>query len=77
MNTRGVASIQGILWMIAATAVFSCTNTLAKLMGENYDIVQVVWARYAFHLAVTGAMIIAGNGLYISKRERLKSTSPV
>ncbi len=52
MNVNGLpTNIRGILWMLAATALFSGTNSLAKLMGQDYHVVQVVWARYAFHLA--------------------------
>lgn len=42
---------RAILWMIAATMIFSATNTLVKLMSDDYDVVQITWARYAFHFA--------------------------
>lgn len=40
---------RGILWMLFATVLFTGTNVLAKQLGQHYDIVQVVWARYTFH----------------------------
>jgi len=44
--------VRGILWILLATLLFTATNTFAKLLGERYDIIQIVWARYTFHLAL-------------------------
>lgn len=51
-NPPSTSLLRGILWMIVATVLFTGTNTFAKLLGQTYDIVQIVWARYTFHLAL-------------------------
>jgi len=43
---------RGILWMLAAVMCFVTLDTLAKLLAETYPVWQIVWARYAFHLAL-------------------------
>ena len=40
---------RGILWIILATTIFTGTNVFAKKLGQDHDVVQVVWARYSFH----------------------------
>lgn len=40
----------GVGWILLATVIFGGTNTFAKLLGEEYNIVQIVWARYTIHL---------------------------
>jgi len=39
-----------ILWIILAMALFVSVNTCTKYLGQNYSTVQIVWARYFFHL---------------------------
>lgn len=41
---------KGILWMILATFLFVSLDAVAKHLVQNYAVVQVVWARYSFHL---------------------------
>lgn len=47
----------GFLWIVLATALFTATNTFAKLLGQHHDIVQVVWARYTFHLVFIALLL--------------------
>lgn len=49
--------MHGILWIVLATALFTATNTFAKLLGQNHDIVQIVWARYTFHLVLIALLL--------------------
>ncbi|MBT4888783.1 MAG: DMT family transporter [Rhodospirillales bacterium] len=44
------ATTRGLLWIILATIIFTGTNTIAKKLGQDYDVIQIVWARYTFHL---------------------------
>lgn len=41
---------QGILWMVLATIVLASVNVFAKHMNEHYSVIQLVWARYIFHM---------------------------
>ncbi len=43
---------QGILYMVAAMFMFSSMDMLAKILSERYEVLQVVWARYAGQMAV-------------------------
>ncbi len=38
----------GILWMMAAMMMFSGTNAIAKLLMEQFPVIQIIWARYFF-----------------------------
>ncbi len=40
-----------------ATALFTVTNTFAKLLGQHHDVVQILWARYTFHLVLIGLLL--------------------
>lgn len=42
-------SLQGIALMIAAMSILTLMDSLAKLLMQRYDPLQVVWARYACH----------------------------
>ena len=41
---------RGILWMIVATMMFVNVDAIAKHLAVTYPVVEVVWARYFFHL---------------------------
>ncbi len=40
----------GALWLLGAVTAFSGMDALAKLLVEDYSVVQVLWARYIFFL---------------------------
>src|SRR5215211_7641739 len=40
--------LTGIALMTGAVAGFSCIDASAKFLNHHMDIIQVVWARYAF-----------------------------
>lgn len=42
----------GVAWMVFGTAMIVSMDTIAKLLAENYPVVQIVWARYVTHLAI-------------------------
>lgn len=41
---------QGILLMILAVSCIAILDTTAKLLSHDYPVLQVVWARYMFHV---------------------------
>lgn len=43
---------QGIVLMLCAIFMFSTMDALAKYLATRYDVLQVVWARYAGQMAV-------------------------
>src|SRR4051812_7318754 len=56
--------------MLATMAVFVFTDTLAKYLVRTYPVVEVTWARFAFHLPVVLALMAQHRsvGLFRSKR---------
>jgi drug/metabolite transporter (DMT)-like permease len=65
------ATKQGIGWIIVATVIFTATNTLAKALGENHHVVQIVWGRYSFHLLFL-IIILRGQIFSVMKTRHLK-----
>ncbi len=47
----------GIGWMLLTAAFFVALDTLAKYLLQTYPLVQVVWARFFFHLIVVALII--------------------
>ena len=41
---------RGILWMILAMLMFMSMDSVVKYLVQSYPVLQVVWARYTFHL---------------------------
>lgn len=46
---QGTDAERGVLWTIAATALFVGSEAIAKLLSARYATVQVVWGRFFFH----------------------------
>src|SRR5438552_836265 len=44
--------LRGILLMCAGVAMFPFMNAAVKLLGANYPVAQIVWARFTGHLVV-------------------------
>lgn len=40
----------GIIWMLVGTLFFVITDILARYLTQSYPVLQVVWARFFFHL---------------------------
>ncbi|GAB5445716.1 DMT family transporter [Gymnodinialimonas sp.] len=49
---------QGILLMLSAILLFSAMDAVAKILTTRFDVMQVVWARYAGQMLVV-ALILA------------------
>ena len=45
-----IAPLAGILFMLAASAVFVASDATAKYLSASFVVVQILWARYTFHL---------------------------
>jgi len=43
---------RGILWMLLTMFLFVAMDGIAKYLVQTYPVVQVVWARYTFHVAL-------------------------
>jgi drug/metabolite transporter (DMT)-like permease len=50
------ARLRGIALMCGAVALFSCIDASAKFLNNHMDVIQVVWARYAFATLLTFAI---------------------
>src|SRR5437764_13314590 len=44
--------LRGILLMCAGVSMFPFMNAAVKLLGANYPVAQIVWARFTGHLLV-------------------------
>jgi len=59
----------GILLMLAGCLMFSTLDASVKWLSDRFDIVQLVWARYAFHLLIF-VVLLPQNGLRATLRTR-------
>ena len=48
---------QGILLMLIAIFLFSTMDAIAKALMARFDVVQVVWARYAGQMFVVAVIL--------------------
>ena len=48
---------QGVLWMIVAMACFVSMDSIAKELMKTHSVVQVVWGRYFFQVAVLAVIL--------------------
>ncbi len=48
---------RGILWMLATAFCFVSMDALAKYLSQSYPVLQVVWARYVFHLLILALVL--------------------
>jgi len=46
----------GILFMVGCSLIFASLDSLAKVMGQQYPVLQIVWFRYTFH--VVGMLVV-------------------
>lgn len=59
----------GILLMLAGCFMFSTLDASVKWLSDRFDIVQLVWARYAFHLLIF-VVLLPQNGIRATLRTR-------
>lgn len=63
---------RGIVLMIVGLAMFSIGEGMVKYLATQYEIVQIVWARYTFH-ALLFLIIFSGTGI----RRQIATTRPL
>lgn len=49
--------VSGILWVMIAILWFVGLDTLAKYLMKDYPMVQVVWARFFFHMLIVSVFL--------------------
>jgi len=70
-NGERSGGFKGVLLMIAAVAVQSCSEAIAKLMTASLPPIQVTWMRYAVFAA-----IMVGVALFMGPATALRSRLP-
>lgn len=61
---------RGIVLMITGIALFTTGEAIVKALARDYEITQIVWARYVFHTLVTLALFSARVGIVRLVRSR-------
>lgn len=51
-NALASMRLRGIAWMVAANVAFTALDTVAKILGQSIDPLQVAWFRYATNLVL-------------------------
>jgi drug/metabolite transporter (DMT)-like permease len=54
-----LSPMRGIAMMVGAGFIFSAMDALAKGLTRDYPVQQIIWARYAIHLAIVLAYLLA------------------
>lgn len=51
MNTvpQATDAPRGIMWMLLTVSLFVGMDTIGKFLAQSYPVIQVTWARFAFH----------------------------
>jgi len=62
--------LSGILHAVAALAVFACVDAIAKLLTRDYPVTMIVWARYAFLVALLVVALGPRHGLGLVRSRR-------
>ena len=69
----GAATGTGILWMLAATCLFFCQDSLARILLRSYPATEIAFARYFVHMVlVTIFLAWRDPRLMISRRPVLQ-----
>ena len=53
----GAAVRTGILWMLAATCLFACQDSTARILLKAYPATEIAFARFFVHLVLVGVFI--------------------
>jgi drug/metabolite transporter (DMT)-like permease len=70
--TRADRVPRGILYMIAATAMFAISSALAKWQVASYSFAEVLFFRAVVSLVVCAALILPRTGLRVFRTARLR-----
>jgi hypothetical protein len=53
----GAAVRTGILWMLAATCLFVCQDSTARILFKTYPATEIAFARYFVHMVLVSSFI--------------------
>lgn len=70
-STEAVAPLRGIGLIFLSACLFPVMDAIAKHLGEQYPIAQVVWARYVFHVLVVSGLLLRTRVVHFAKTRRL------
>ncbi|MDQ5897482.1 MAG: hypothetical protein QG612_1568 [Pseudomonadota bacterium] len=62
--------IQGVLFVIAAVALFACFDASVKVASAIAPVGMVIWARYVFQVSVTAVTVLPRRGTALLRTER-------
>ena len=48
---------QGILWMLLSMLFYVSMDTIGKYLSQTYPVIEIVWARFLFHLIMMAPVI--------------------
>ena len=69
----GAAIRTGILWMLAATCLFVCQDSIARILLRTYPATEIAFARYVVHMVLVSIFIAWRDPrLIISRRPLLQ-----
>lgn len=68
---RGHNIGRAVLYMALAMALIPCLNASAKYLGRSYATVEIVWARYAGHLAYMIVVFFPRRGVRLFYTQRI------
>lgn len=71
-RSRANNHIKGMLFILAATFLFSCQDSVSKYLSGIYPVVVVVWARYMIHTTLMAAITLPKSGLRALRTRNLK-----
>ncbi|MGB7045864.1 MAG: hypothetical protein WBD65_13445, partial [Methylocella sp.] len=54
---HGAAIKTGILWMLAATSLFVCQDSTARILLKAYPATEIAFMRYFVHMVLVGVFI--------------------
>ncbi|MBT5051266.1 MAG: DMT family transporter [Rhodospirillaceae bacterium] len=60
----------GIMLMMAGLLLFTAGEAIVKTLARDYDIAQIVWARYVFHALITFAIFSRVNPIRQARTPR-------
>lgn len=62
---------RGIALLLAAIVLFCLMDALAKHLSKTYPVMQVVWARYVFHIVLLVPLLFRTDPLRLFRTQRL------
>jgi drug/metabolite transporter (DMT)-like permease len=64
-SEAGEARRTGILLMVLTGSLYVSADAVAKLLTQRYPVIEVVWGRFIFHLALLLPILVAERGVLL------------